>query len=188
VSTTARVVGLYLSEILYDVTGADDMKEWVELYNAAPVAIDVTGMRIQIANTSGPYDDVLTLSGVVPIDGCVTVGGPLVGAAASNFTSDAFVYFVAGDFATDLGNAGSAMGDPGDGINLVTAAGDVVDNVVYGRNNNDLITDENGVAPAVTDVDDAPAAQSIERTAPGLAGPWVIQVVPNPDVCAAIEP
>jgi hypothetical protein len=187
VSTSARVVGLYFSEILYDVTGTDTMKEWIELYNASPLGIDVTGFRVQVANTMGPYGDAMVLSGIVPVGGCVVVGGPLVGAAASNHTPEGFVYFVSADFSPDLGNAGSATGDPGDGLNLVTTSGNVIDNVLYGRNNNDAITDENGVAPVVTDVGDAPASQTIERTSPGLGGPWAIQPVPTPADCTPIS-
>jgi hypothetical protein len=187
VSTSARVVGLFLSEILYDVTGADTMKEWIELYNASPLGIDVTGFRVQVANTMGPYADAMVLSGIVPVGGCVVVGGPLVGSAASNHTPEGFVYFVSADFDPDLGNAGSATGDPGDGLNLVTGSGDVIDNVVYGRNNNDGITDENGLAPTATDVGDAPASQTIERTSPGLGGAWVIQPVPTPADCTPIS-
>jgi hypothetical protein len=187
VTATARVVGVYMSEVFYDVSGTDDMKEWIELWNGAPVAIDLAGMRVQVDNNGSGYDDVLTLAGTLTPGQCAVLGGPMSGAAAMNFTPDGFVYLVAGDFSTDLGNAGSATGDPGDGLSLVTASGAVVDNVIYGRDNADLILDENGVAPAAPDVGDAPAAQSIERTAPGLAGPWTIQIAPNPGNCTPVS-
>lgn len=187
VSASARVVGLYLSEALYDVSGTDTTKEWVELWNGAPVAIDITGMKLGVANTAGAYVDALTLAGSVAPGQCIVVGGPLVGAAASNFTPEGFAYFVTGDFNPDLGNAGSVAADPGDGLSLVTATGDVVDNVLYGRNNNDLITDENGAAPGMCDVTDVATGHSIERTAPGLAGPWVDQVAPTPGNCTPVS-
>jgi hypothetical protein len=186
VESTARVLGLYMSEVLYDTAGADTGWEWIELYNASGVDIDVTGFKVQpgVAAVDG-YVDALTLAGMVGPGQCVVVGGPNVG--ATNFTPATFVYFVAGDFSTDLGNAGSASGDPGDGLQIITAAGDIIDNVIYGRNNNDMFTDEDGSPSTAPAVGDAPAGQSIERTGPGLAGPWSIQVTPNPGDCVAIS-
>ncbi len=185
VQSTARVLGLYMSEVLYDVAGGDTTWEWIELYNASPVAIDVAGMKVRTAVSSiDGYVDTLTLAGSIPSGNCAVVGGPMVG--PTNFTSATFVFFFAGDFSTDLGNAGSAAGDPGDGLSIVTAGGDVIDNVIYGRNNNDMFTDENGVGTTPPAVGDAPSGQSIERTGPGLEGPWIIQVAPNPGDCTAV--
>lgn len=188
-TATARVVGLWFSEVFYDpastaMTTSDSMREWVELYNGTTVPIDTTGMQILVANSASGYNDALTLAGTVPAGGCATVGGPLVGADAANYTPDGFVYLFAGDFTPDLGNAGSAASDPGDGLSLATAAGEVIDNVLYGRNNNDMIADELGAASAM-DVGDAPSGQSIERT---TLTTWAIQVAPTPGDCTPIAP
>jgi hypothetical protein len=178
VTAAARVLGLYLSEVLFDVTSTDTGKEWVELYNASTVAIDVTGMRLRSANGTGGYVDALTLAGTVPAGGCVVVGGPMdsVGITAAQ-------YFQAVDFSPDLGNASSGAAD---GLSLVTATGAIVDNVLYGSSNADKLTDENGVDPTNADVGIAPANQTVERTAPGLAGPWQIQATPSPGNCTPI--
>lgn len=185
VSTTARVVGLYLSEIFYDPTGTDSTWEWIELWNGSAVSIDATGVRVQEAVTAGAYVDTLTLAGSVMPGQCVVVGGPMTG--PTNFTAAGFTFFLAQDFSPDLGNAGTLATDPADGLQLVAAGGGVIDNVIYGRNNNDMITDETGAIPAVPDGPDVPTAHSLERTAPGLGGPWIDQAAPNPGTCTAIS-
>jgi hypothetical protein len=179
VAAGARVLGLYLSEVLFDVTSTDTGKEWVELYNASTVAIDVTGMRLRSANGASGYVDSLVLAGTVPAGGCVVVGGPMDSVGVT-----AVQYFQAADIAPDLGNASSGAAD---GLSLVTATGAIVDNVLYGTSNGDKLTDENGVDPAGADVGIAPANQTIERTAPGLAGPWQIQATPSPGNCTPIS-
>lgn len=37
---------LIINEIMYDLSGADDKHEWIELYNAGPNEIDLTGFKI----------------------------------------------------------------------------------------------------------------------------------------------
>jgi hypothetical protein len=177
-AATARVLGLYLSEVLADVTGTDSTYEWVELYNASGVAIDATGMKLRVANSAAGYSDALTLQGTVAPGQCVVVGGPNVAAG-----TPAVTYFYAGDFSPDLGNA---TGGAADGLALATATGDVVDDVLYGGQNTDGLTDENGAVPASGDVGAAPTNQTIERTAPGLAGPWQVQATPSPGDCTPI--
>ena len=49
-----------------------------------------------------------------------------------------------------------------------------------------MITDEDGNAPA-PDVGPALANQTIERTAPGLGGPWQVQTMPSPGDCTPIS-
>jgi hypothetical protein len=186
-----RVGGLYLSEVFYDVTGVDDQREWIELYNATSSAIPMAGMKIQMNNgaTSG-FEDVMLLSGGIAPGACVVVGGPLSGAAAANFTPEGFLYEVTEDFTTDLGNAG-APGDvpeaPADAIQLVLGSV-VLDSVIYGRNNGGSMTDENGQVPTLPEAPDVDPGQSLERTAVGVAGPWRVQTAPNPAACSAIMP
>jgi hypothetical protein len=180
VSAPVRVGGVFLSEILYDVASDDDQKEWIELYNASTVPVDLAGLVVESANMmlQDPYKPSLALSGTLPAGGCAVVGGP---AGANGFT-----YLFAGDFEPDLGNVSNGNAD---GIQLVTAAGGVLDNVLYGATNADGLTDEDGAVPATPDVGDVPApGQSIERTAPGLAGAWQIQATPSPGNCSPIAP
>jgi hypothetical protein len=168
-----RVFGLLFSEILYDVSGDDDELEWIELYNATSQPIDTAGMRIQVA-LSGSFVDSLELSGVVPAEGCAVVGGPL-GATG-------FAYFLAQDFAVDLGNVSSGRAD---GIQLRAASG-VLDSVIYGANNDDRVLDEDGVPPDLPDVADASADHTLERVEADVNGAWVTERTPNPGDCSAI--
>jgi hypothetical protein len=186
-STNVRVMGVLLSEILYDVTGSDGGWEWIELFNATGVPLDTTGLRIQVANTAGAYLDALTLpAGTIPSKGCIVVGGPSTG--ATNFTTAAgFSFFYGAAFNPNLGNAGSTSTDPGDGIQLVTASGGVIDNVLYGANNSDHLTNLDGTAPSAMDVGRAATGKSLERTVPDVHGTWIIESAPNPGDCSAIN-
>jgi hypothetical protein len=176
----ARVLGLFLSEILYDVNGDDTGKEWIELYNATDTPLDVSNVMVAVA-TSGPYTRSLTLAGTIAPLGCILVGGPTLD---TTMQQGGFSYFNSTDFTPDLGNAGTKSGDPGDGLSLWAKDGSAIDNVIYGRNNNGKIQDEDGLQPTVPDVGDASTDQSIERKAPGLQGAWAIQPAPSPGRCA----
>ena len=174
-SAKARALGVYLSEVLYDLPSNDTNLEWVELYNASAVPVDVTGLRVDSAggaNGTG-YSTSLVLAGTLAPGQCALVGGP---------SNAGMTFFQAMDLNPDLGNASSGKAD---GIRLATASGGVVDAVLYGGANTDAITDENGAA-SPPDVPGALAGQSIERTAPGLLGPWQVQTLPSPGDCSAI--
>jgi hypothetical protein len=162
--------------VLYDVAGDDDELEWIEIYNAASVPVDAAGLRIQVASSAGLFVDSLELAGTIPAEGCVVIGGPM---------GDGVTYFQAADFSTDLGNAGSGGADAGDGIQLRGPTG-VLDNVIYGRNNDDHVLDENGVPPAEPDTADASADHTIERTFASVDGAWVSERTPSPGDCSPI--
>ena len=184
-SAPVKVGGVVLSEILYDLSGDDEQKEWVEIYNRGAVAVDLTGVRIQINNgSSGGYVDSLILSGVIGAGGCKVVGGPLAGPTAGNFTPAGFTYLVTGDFTPSLGNAGSTSAEAGDAIALVTSAGTMVDVVLYGNNNGDGITNADGVAFPAPHVADVAPGRSIERTGPLPGTTWRVQTAPVPGTCA----
>jgi hypothetical protein len=173
----ARSLGVYLSEVLYDATSNDTNLEWVELYNAASVPVELTGVLLQSAGgaAGNGYNTSLTLAGTLAPGECAVVGGP---------SNAGVTFFQAVDLNPDLGNASSSKAD---GIRLATAAGAVLDAVIYGSANTDMITDEEGM-PSAPDVGGvALANQTIERTAPGLSGPWQVQATPSPGDCAPIS-
>jgi hypothetical protein len=177
--TNVRVQGIFMSEILYDVTGVDDNKEWIELYNATNTDIDIGDFNIQVW-LNGDWQTSLILSGTIPSGGCAVVGGPDKNGLDFTFLQEA-------PFDPQLGNAGSSAGDPGDGIQLRTYFGDVIDNVIYGRNNDDSITDEDGNIPIFTDIGDAAPDKTIERVEADINGAWTMDVDPNPGDCSAIS-
>lgn len=185
VDSRVRVFGLLFSEVLYDLPSSDDMQEWIELYNATSSPVDTAGMTIQVAGVVQPVNSFVPsffLSGTIPAGGCVVVGGPL---GNDGDAGPKFSYFVAAPFDPSLGNAGTSASDAGDGIQLVTPTG-VIDNVIYGRNNDSGILDEDGNTPTAADVADASEGRTIERVAVDVNGAWVTDKFPNPGDCSAI--
>jgi hypothetical protein len=168
------VGAVLLTEVLYDATGSDDGLEWVELYNASDLPIDLSTMSLG-AGGSDYTSTLVQVSGLVEPGETFVVGGPSSTADNSNPTFDPAV-----DIVSDLQNSGSE----GDGVALfgvrasqVTAATVPVDAVVYGPNNASGLIDETGAANA-PEVGDAPSGDSIERI--DEAGAWQIQPSPNP--------
>jgi hypothetical protein len=167
------VTGLWLSEVMYNPTGGDNGREWVELYNANAVAIDLSGYSLGWGGadyTTG----VLQLSGVVPSGSYFVIGGPTSDAGNGNPTYD-----LVANFAPDLQNPLLLS----DGIALfdvpaasVTAATVPIHAVIYGGliNLNGLM-DEQG-NPGAIDVGGAPAGQSLEFGGSG----WAVQPAASP--------
>jgi hypothetical protein len=174
---STRVLGVYLSEILYDVTSNDTNLEWIELYNATGESIDLDGAEIQSAGgADGPgFVTTLVLAGTLAPHQCAVVGGP---------SNSGVTFFQGMDLSPDLGNASSGKAD---GVQLVGVGGAVVDNVIYGASNVENVLDENG-NPSAPDVGAAPINQTIERSEPGLAGAWRVQATPSPGNCTPIAP
>lgn len=166
---------ILLSEVFYDVSGADGGYEWVELYNTSALSVDLSDLCL--GNGGGDYTSSLVqLSGSISPGQSFVVGGPLSDASNGNPVYDLVV-----DFTPDFQNSSSSAGD---GVALfdhpgcqVTAATVPVDAVVYGPNNVNGLIDESGTANP-PEVGDAPSGSSIERT--DLAGSWQIQAAPTP--------
>ncbi len=171
---------LMLSEVLYDVSGADDGYEWVELYNYESVDVDLTGFSLGFGGSS--YGGLLDLTGTVPADACAVVGGPLSDALNGSPT---FLQPVnLGGTGADLENA---EGGVCDGVALFdrpaaeVSSGTVpVSAVLYGTTNTNQLLDETG-APGTPDVGAAPAGQSIERDF--STGVWSVNPTPSPGTC-----
>lgn len=163
-----------LTEVLYDPTGADGGKEWIELYNASGQAIDLSGLSLGAGG--GDYTNTLIqLEGTIQPGETFVVGGPTSSAENANPTYDQVF-----DFAPDLQNSGTDA----DGVALfnlraafVGPATVPVDAVIFGGTNTNGLIDETSAAPS-PHVGDAPAGSSIERT--DLEGSWQIQSSPGP--------
>jgi hypothetical protein len=189
----AALYGMLIVEVLYDVTGGDDGKEWVKLFNGSGGPVDLATWSIGYGGADYTWGKA-QLGGVVAAGACFFVGGPT--SDATNFTPD----FSAGkgfvvNFTEDLQNSGTASTDKGDGIALfnvpaaqITATTVPVDAVVYGLNNNSgllMPTDDGSKVPFPTAlVGDAPANSSLVRTA---IDAWEISATPNSAGCIAIQ-
>jgi len=161
------VAGLVISEVLYDPPGADNGREWVELYNAGGVPIDLAAWSLGYGGAD--YGSgTLQLSGVVAPDSYFLVGG------APDAGFDLPV-----DFAPDLQNSGAVA----DGLALFELPADAIGPgslprfaVVYGGVNANALLGADG-APAVVDVGDAPSGSSIALLDDGS---WQVLATPTP--------
>lgn len=165
---------LVLSEVLYDVDGADGGHEWIELYNAAAQPVCLAGLSLGWGGSDYTYGG-LDLAGEVAAGTTFVVGGP-----TSSALNGSPVFDHTADLSPDLQNSGS----PADGVALfllpaaqVSSATVPYDAVVYGSSNGSCLLDEAGACSS-PEVGDAPAGSSIERTTAG--GSWQVQPTPTP--------
>jgi len=169
------LVGLILTEVLYDVAGEDNGLEWVEIYNGTMKVVDLAGYSIGSGGTSYTAST-LQLVGMLEPGQCFVVGGPKT--EASNYNPP---LGQAVDFDPDLQNSGSTA----DAVGLFAVpasglGGDTVplDAVIYGGSNGNGLLDETGKAGEV-DAPDASSGNSLQRTASG----WIVQPAPTPGDC-----
>jgi hypothetical protein len=166
---------LLLSEVLYDVSGADNGYEWVELYNAAGQEICLGGLSLGWGGSDYTYGD-LDLAGTVASGATFVVGG-----TTSSSVNGNPAYDQAADLSPDVQNGGSTA----DGVALFTVPAASVgtstvpyDAVIYGTSNTSCLLDPSGSCGAVS-VGNASAGSSIERTT--LGGGWQVQSTPTPN-------
>lgn len=113
-----------INEFVADPAGTDADAEWVELYNADTVAVDLTGWVL--AGGTSSFSSKVELSGTMEPAEYLVVGGELVD----------FAHIVGN---LSLGNAGSNS----DGIQLQGCQG-YTDTVIYGELNEDDWTEDTG--------------------------------------------
>ena len=72
--------GLSISEIMYDPPGSDDKREWVEVYNAGPANVDLSGHYILTDGLSSTHHALVAQgSSVVPAGGYAVIVQDVVG-------------------------------------------------------------------------------------------------------------
>lgn len=166
------VTGLWLSEVMFDPTGGDNGREWVELYNSTGSDIDLSGYSLGWGGVDYATN-VLQLSGTIPAGGYFVIGGPTSDAGNAGPSYDQIA-----NFAPDLENPfifsdGIALFDvPAASVTGTTLPIHVV---IYGGILNVFLIDEQGNL-GVADVGFAPAGQSLEF---GGAS-WAAQATPSP--------
>jgi len=163
--TTGAVL---LNEFLPDPDGSDDeaLTEWVELYNSSASDIQIDGWQIIAA---GKPDDT-AVDVVVPPNSTIPAEGFFVIGRANVPEADYTAEF-------SIGN-----GTGGDALELLDCEGTLVDVVIYGSNNDDLMTDESG---AVGDPAPNPGGnRSLARVEDGVdtndPEDWYVDVSPTP--------
>lgn len=164
---------LSIVEVSYDAGGADDEREWVELWNSGDTPVDLSTWSLGWGGTS-LVSGQQTLSGVIEAGARFLIGGPL-----GDTTEPPLSFDLPIDFDPDLQNGGVtadaiALFDlPADEVDAETWPADVV---LYGESNDSLLLDPSG-AVAPVHVADAPGGASIER---GPGGVWRVQPEPTP--------
>jgi cytosine/adenosine deaminase-related metal-dependent hydrolase len=176
-------VGLLLAEVLYDVPGQDDGKEWIRLYNGTGTTLDLSGWSLGWGGKSYTTGTA-SLSGDLAPGACAVIGGPTSNGDNGNPTFDVPV-----NFDPDLENAGD-NGDTADGIALFDMpAGEIkastvpYDAVVYGIANSNALLGSDG-APAAPNAPDVSGGASLRRTA---VDTWEVNDSPSPGQCPVIQ-
>jgi hypothetical protein len=179
-----------LSEVLYDAVGADDQREWVELYNQGPVAVDLAQITVGYGGGSFAASKVRLPSFSLAPGGCVVVGGPLRDANNANP-----VYGASYRFNPNLQNAGPTGADgvalfvePPASVLNTTAPYDAV---VYGNSvaGADIFTGPNGqriTTPHVGEANTATTPRSLARVLGEER--WFVNTAPTPGRCFGLQP
>lgn len=170
---------LILSEVVYDVVGADSGHEWVELRNAGTSAIPLACYALGNGSMTYRYSIAQLPPIAVPPGGCVLIGGPDCGGGAC--TADL-------DFEPDYLNVSTGAA----GVALlygtlasITDATIPVDAVIYGGANTGMLRDATGAIPPTAHVADVAAGHSIARSATGA---WTDLATPTPGTCTTWTP
>lgn len=121
--------GVVINELLPDPPGADAGQEWVELYNASSVAVDLEGWRIEAGTSSFRVRHTFAFGVTLAPGAYLVVGGELVPEVE-----------IVSDIELALGNATSNA----DAVRLADCAGLPVDTVIYGTPNTDGWVDDDG--------------------------------------------
>jgi len=176
-ATTAPSIGtdlrsasrVLINEVMYDPDGAtsDSDGEWVELYNAGAVPVDLGGWTLSDSASGDVLPQVTILQ-----DATLVV-------AASNSFRGAYPWFN-GRAVVLGGRIGNALGNDGDRLVLRDSSDAVADAISWG-------TDTSVFAPAIADV---PAGHSIERRTAGSdtdqASDWIDNDRPSPGLVSAV--
>ena len=96
-----RIGGLDIAEVMADPIGGDDQLQWIKLHNRTKLPINLSGYRLKAGQRDYDLIDV-GLTGTIPANGCVVIGGP-----TQSGTNSAPTFMQAVDFAPDLPFAGS---------------------------------------------------------------------------------
>lgn len=168
-----------LSEVLYDPSGGNNNKQWIELYNPCPEEIVLTDTYSLGWGGDDYAAEGIDLVGAIASSGCFVVGGP-----NSDNSNANPVYDQNEDLHRDPQTAHDGVAD---GVALfdmvegdVTAETLPIDAVIYGDENSNGLLDPNGDTP-VPHVQRAPEGQSIRRTA--RTSTWIIEPSPAPNDC-----
>ena len=146
---TLHAQEIKINEILYDPTGGDTGREWIELYNESTEPIQLEGWQIQKAGTS--FDECLTFPEYIIYPGEYLLIGE------SQIPNADLIGVLA------FQNGGTAT----DGVRIISAEGDTIDTILYDfPNSNNLPGDANH--PGIFFAPDVSSGYSLMRFPDGF--------------------
>lgn len=169
-ASAVPISGFVISEVMYEPSGGDNTRQWIELYNGTGSDIDLSLYHIEYGE--GSLTDSITLSGTLVAGSTYVIGGP---------TSDANngdpIYDQIFDFNPNLGDGGHVWRE--DGIALFeTATSTMLHTIVYGGNNiNVNFVDEQGATAVSFDDSTLNPGESIEFLGTTV---WQVGTTPTP--------
>jgi len=117
-TTTPQFYPVVINEIMYDLSGADDNREWIEVYNAGTTTADIAGWKFFENNTNHGLA-VMQGSSAIPVGGYAVIV-----ASSTAFLNDNPAYGgTLFDSAFSLSNTGEAL--------ALKNGGFVIDSVTY---------------------------------------------------------
>ncbi len=160
-----------ITEVLYDIPGADNSLEWVELLNTGPDPVSLGGYKLGWGGADYSYGEFNLDDIILDVCAVYVVGGPI-----SNESNGNPIFDSPRLFDPNIQNSGSIA----DGVALFSFSDPFcpVDAVIYGSSNDNNLVDETCMTGSI-DVGDAPSGSSIELSQ--LDGIWNIQENPSPN-------
>lgn len=135
-------LGLVISEVMFNPTGADDGREWIELFNDSGSAVDLSGYSLGWGGADYTFGTLVLPSFTLAPGAYYVIGGPVSDAGNGNPSYD-----LVANFGPDLQNPFIAA----DGIALFDGSPNPIHVVIYGLFNLSGLVDETG-APGAVDV------------------------------------
>ncbi len=181
----ALTAELILIELYIDEPGMapetdDDGYEWIKLYNNSNETLDLAGYSLGWGGNNYTVGT-MQLSGMIPSNGCLLVGGP-----EKSEDNGSPTFGLASNFDPDLENGG----DQADGVAVfAVAAAEVeadtipIDVVIYGAETNRFeLIDEKGDVGRI-DLAQVDPGEAMRRNGDGS---WRLSNVPTPDACTPL--
>jgi hypothetical protein len=172
VESSASQNSIVINEINYNSSALFEAGEWVELYNAYEIPVDVSGWTFKDSGNVNSFD--------IPGGSVIPAGGYLVLSSSLEKFKTAYTqtYNVVGDFGFGLNNAGEK-------ITLFNTLGEVVDSLTFG-DGDPWPNDPDGVGSTLElispDLDNSLAESwisSAPKGTPGIANDQILSVDEN---------
>lgn len=126
-----------INEVFVNPPGDDDNKEWIELYNAGDAAMLIGGYTIESqSNAAAVLVATVVADTVLPAGAYYVIGGTQVAGAQQT------------DLRVNVGGTLLNVSTYGAALRLRNSSSQIIDTLVYGANNDNLLLDDTGAVAA----------------------------------------